>query len=291
MATILIRCTGGTDIPADALAGWLEPQISRIDNQVRVTALRLAALEHVDEFSAQPAGWLVELDVANGQVGHAEVFLAEILSDMRLLGLRPAVFVQYGLATVPSPDVDAGFACNGRPLRRRVTRRDLPVSQGGGPAPADASRTNGRAVVRLLDAIDRAHLTTIDVLLLLHVAEAEGTVADLAERLDRRPVDVRRATDRLVARGLLRRASDHAVPWGLVLTATVSGLDLLRSAGLDSTLAGSQRRKPASSGAPRAATSASTQPDAADDERSGAGQERASTHRRSIGAVGACRRS
>jgi hypothetical protein len=106
MASILIRCTGETDVPADALAGWLEPQLSRIDNEVRVTALRLASVEHVDEFTGHPAGWLVEFDVAGGHLEHAEDFLAEILSDMRLLGLRPAVFIASGAATASSPHVD-----------------------------------------------------------------------------------------------------------------------------------------------------------------------------------------
>jgi hypothetical protein len=103
MASILIRCTGGTDIPADALADWLEPQLSRIDNKVRVTALRL---EHVDDFSGHPAGWLVELDVAEGDLAHAEDFLAQILTDMRLLGLRPAVFIASGAATTQSLHAD-----------------------------------------------------------------------------------------------------------------------------------------------------------------------------------------
>lgn len=106
MASILIRCTGGTDIPADALAGWLEPQLSRIDDDVCVTALRLASVEHVDEFIGHPTGWLVELDVAGGHLKRAEDFLAEILSDMRLLGLRPAVFIASGAATASSPHVD-----------------------------------------------------------------------------------------------------------------------------------------------------------------------------------------
>ncbi len=106
MASILIRCTGGSDIPADALADWLEPQLSRIDNKIRVTALKL---EHVDDFSGHPAGWLVELDAADGDLAHAEDFLAEILSDMRLLGLRPAVFIASGAATAPTPHVDERF--------------------------------------------------------------------------------------------------------------------------------------------------------------------------------------
>jgi DNA-binding MarR family transcriptional regulator len=71
-----------------------------------------------------------------------------------------------------------------------------------------------------LDAIDRARLTPLDVLLLIDLAQAESTVADLAERLNRRPVDVRRAIERLVARGLLRRRSRRSVARGLVFTAT-----------------------------------------------------------------------
>jgi hypothetical protein len=106
MASILIRCTGRTDIAADALAGWLEPQRSGIHNKLRVTALRLASVEHVQEFSGHPAGWPVELDVADGDLADAENFLAEILGDMRLLGLRPAVFIASGAATSPSPHVE-----------------------------------------------------------------------------------------------------------------------------------------------------------------------------------------
>jgi hypothetical protein len=100
MASILIRCTGGTDIPADALADWLELRLPRIDNKIRVTALRL---EHVDDPSGHRVGWLVELDVADGDLAHAEDFLAEILGDMRLLGLRPSVFIASGAATAPTP--------------------------------------------------------------------------------------------------------------------------------------------------------------------------------------------
>ena len=103
-----------------------------------------------------------------------------------------------------------------------------------------------------LDAIDRARLTPIDVLLLIDLAQAEATVTDLAERLDRRPVDARRAIERLVGRGLLRRRSRRAVPPQLVFTATASGLALLRRVGLESTRVDAgdiDRRRPARRGA------------------------------------------
>src|SRR5919206_304365 len=81
------------------------------------------------------------------------------------------------------------------------------LGQQGSPVWTRAAEPDRRAAVGLLDAIDRARLNAMDVLLLLHVAEDEATVADLAAQLDRRPADVRRATARLVARGLLRRRS------------------------------------------------------------------------------------
>jgi DNA-binding MarR family transcriptional regulator len=119
-----------------------------------------------------------------------------------------------------------------------MSRRQVHLDRGADPLPANASRMSGRAVMRLLDAIDRARLTTMDVLLLLHVAEAEATVGDLAEQIDRRPAEVRRATGRLVARGLMRRRADRTVPWGLIFTATASGRDLLARLELPSTPAG-----------------------------------------------------
>jgi DNA-binding IclR family transcriptional regulator len=88
----------------------------------------------------------------------------------------------------------------------------------------------------------------MDVLLLLHVAEAEATVVDLADRLDRRAADVRRATGNLVARGLLRPRADRTVPWGVVFKVTASGLDVLAGLDMPSSLAGARagdgRRRP-----------------------------------------------
>jgi len=102
--------------------------------------------------------------------------------------------------------------------------------------------------VRFLDAIDRARLTPMDVLVLLHVADADATVTKLADQLDRRPAEVRRATGRLVARGLLRRRTDRSPPWGLVFTATASGLHLLAGLEAPPSLAGARdgggRRRP-----------------------------------------------
>ena len=130
-----------------------------------------------------------------------------------------------------------------------MSRRDVHRTRGAEPLLPAASRTSGRApVTRFLDAIDRARLTPMDVLLLLHVAEAEASVVDLANHLDRRPADVRRAAGRLLARGLLRRRADGKAPWGLVFTATASGLDVLARLEATSALAsardGNGRRPP-----------------------------------------------
>ena len=117
-------------------------------------------------------------------------------------------------------------------------RRDTHRNRGADPSQWNAARTDGRApVVRFLDAIDRARLTPMEVLVLLHVAESQATVVDLANQLDRRPADVRRATGRLVARGLLRRRADRTGLSGLVFTATASGLELLAALEVPSSLA------------------------------------------------------
>jgi len=92
-------------------------------------------------------------------------------------------------------------------------------------------------VARFVDAIDRALLTPMDVLLLLHVAEGEATVVDLADRLDRCAAEIRRATGNLVARGLLRPRADRTVPWGVVFDVTASGLDVLVGLDVPSSLA------------------------------------------------------
>jgi DNA-binding MarR family transcriptional regulator len=139
-----------------------------------------------------------------------------------------------------------------------MSRRDVHRNRGADPFAPNVSRTNGRApVARFLDAIDRAGLSPMDMLLLLHVADAEATARDLAEQLDRRPADIRRATGRLVARGLLRRRADRTVPLGLLLTATASGLDLVRSmqSSFPGTSGGEAHRPPRRDPQPRRLTS------------------------------------
>jgi DNA-binding MarR family transcriptional regulator len=102
---------------------------------------------------------------------------------------------------------------------------------GGGSLRCGAAHDRAQgplALMRFLDRLDRARLTPMDVLLLLRLADAEVTVLQLADELDRRAADVRSATAGLVARGLVRRRSDGSARWGLVLTATPRGIDALR---------------------------------------------------------------
>jgi DNA-binding MarR family transcriptional regulator len=97
------------------------------------------------------------------------------------------------------------------------------------PAIAAGSGPHERApLVRFLDELDRARLAPMDVLLLLRLAEAEVTVLQLADELDRRPETIRRAAAGLVARGLVRRRSHGTERWAHVFTATPRGLDVLR---------------------------------------------------------------
>jgi DNA-binding MarR family transcriptional regulator len=123
-------------------------------------------------------------------------------------------------------DIRADAPAVGR--ERQSSRHATP---GADPLAASASRASGQRLIALLDAMDRARLSPMELLVLLHVAHDGASVGELAERLDRRRVDVRRAAARLTARGLLRRRSDPTVRWGHRFTATEAGLDALRGLG------------------------------------------------------------
>jgi hypothetical protein len=89
MDSILVYCrprSGATE----TLRAWLEQQAARLsaDPDVSRTAVvRVAGQSRTDEGN----GWLLECEftVANGAVGR----LRPLLTDMRLVGLRPTVFV------------------------------------------------------------------------------------------------------------------------------------------------------------------------------------------------------
>jgi DNA-binding MarR family transcriptional regulator len=81
----------------------------------------------------------------------------------------------------------------------------------------------------LLESVHREHLSPFDLRVLLRVADREATPGDLTESMGQPPSVLRRASARLVARGLLRRRRrrDRHHHLELTLATTASGISAL----------------------------------------------------------------
>ena len=92
-----------------------------------------------------------------------------------------------------------------------------------------ARRHRSLAFDRLLEAVHREHLSPFDLRVLLRVTDREATVGDLAESLGQPPSVLRRASARLVARGLLRRRRrrNRHSHLEITLATTASGMSAL----------------------------------------------------------------
>jgi hypothetical protein len=82
-------------VSADELDGWLERRAEELwanfpQSIVRVSRMRQGRVANVD------VGWLIELDLDEEAL--AEDSLADVLRDMRLLGLPPTLLTPRGAA-------------------------------------------------------------------------------------------------------------------------------------------------------------------------------------------------
>jgi DNA-binding MarR family transcriptional regulator len=161
--------------------------------------------------------------------------------------------VRTYLPPPPAPPIPAPVAVgpaghDGRPTADRDvdatrSRAGTPASRAGGmptalearnrplPMPGDelARRHRSLAFDRLLEAVHREHLSPFDLRVLLRVTDREATVVDLTESLGQPPRVLRRASARLVARGLLRRRRrrDRHDHMEVTLATTASGMSAL----------------------------------------------------------------
>jgi DNA-binding MarR family transcriptional regulator len=112
----------------------------------------------------------------------------------------------------------------GMPTSLDGRKRALPVSD-------DPLARHHRSVAfdRLLESVHREHLSPFDLRVLLRVTDREATLGDLAESMGQPPSVLRRASARLVARGLLRRRRRRNRQHHLEVTlaTTASGISAL----------------------------------------------------------------
>jgi hypothetical protein len=99
MVQIAIRCHPRVPVPADELQGWLERQVHDLRAEAPYATVRLSRLTQGGPSVDLDIGWLVELELGEGEpllTGHR---LADALRDMRLLGLQPTLLAPAGTWT------------------------------------------------------------------------------------------------------------------------------------------------------------------------------------------------
>ena len=91
MAQLAIRCH--PFVPADAgeLEAWLERQVDDLRAEAPHTTVRLSRLTQSRPDANLDVGWLVELELDEGDPLLAGHRLVDALRDMRLLGLQPTL--------------------------------------------------------------------------------------------------------------------------------------------------------------------------------------------------------
>ena len=108
MAQYAIRCHPVAPVAVDELERWLERQVDELRVDAPHGTIRLSRLTQGLTSAARHVGWLVELDLADGEP-LAGQFLADALRDMRLLGLQPTLLApdREQLAASPSHNGEA----------------------------------------------------------------------------------------------------------------------------------------------------------------------------------------
>jgi hypothetical protein len=93
MVQLAIRCQPIAPVSADDLQGWLELELHELRAALPRGTVRLSRLTQGAPNADLEIGWLVELEVTEGEPPLGEDRLADALRDMRLLGLEPKLLV------------------------------------------------------------------------------------------------------------------------------------------------------------------------------------------------------
>ncbi len=95
MVQLAIRCHPCVPVSADELEPWLENQLDDLRAHAPRGTLRLSRLTQSAPDMDLEIGWLVELDLPDGEPLLGDRRLADALRDMRLLGLQPTLLARH----------------------------------------------------------------------------------------------------------------------------------------------------------------------------------------------------
>jgi hypothetical protein len=91
MVQLAIRCHPCVPLSADELELWLEQQVSELRAEAPHATIRLSRLTQGLPSIRLDIGWLVELELAEGEPLLVGGRLTEAITDMRLIGLQPTL--------------------------------------------------------------------------------------------------------------------------------------------------------------------------------------------------------
>ena len=91
MVQLAIRCHPVVPVPAGELEEWLEQRLNQLRAEAPLGIIRLSRLAQGAPSGDCYIGWLIELELPEGEPLLAEDGLADALGDMRLLGLQPTL--------------------------------------------------------------------------------------------------------------------------------------------------------------------------------------------------------
>jgi hypothetical protein len=99
MVQLAIRCHPGVTPAPDELEGWLERQVDELRAAAPRATVRLSRLTERGPDDEFDIGWLIELELADGEAPPTAHLLADALRDMRLLGLHPTLLAPRATST------------------------------------------------------------------------------------------------------------------------------------------------------------------------------------------------
>jgi hypothetical protein len=117
MVQMAIRCHPCAPVSADELEGWLARQVEDLRGSAPHGTIRLSRLTQAGPDAALYIGWLLELELAEGEPLLAGTRLADAMRDMRLLGLQPTLLEPRAVCVSRSParrSAEGDLAVDGR---------------------------------------------------------------------------------------------------------------------------------------------------------------------------------
>jgi hypothetical protein len=112
MVEFSIRCHPSVPLSAEEIGDWLERLLVELRTTAPRATTKLSRLTQELPTTEVDVGWLVELAVTGEEFESVRDVLADVLRDMRLVGLQPTLLAPVEMCEWPAQgrDGDAGFA-------------------------------------------------------------------------------------------------------------------------------------------------------------------------------------